>query len=83
MQLVSIIIRQFIFVNSKTGQKFIKKGCSLAVLHGLTAGDLGKSDYYHAENAQKKAVETDGNISADDARDFRRYASGKFLEIKL
>ena len=62
-------------------EKFIKKGCSLAVLHGLTDGDLGKSDYYHAENAQKKAVETDGNIPADDARDFRRYACGKFLEI--
>ncbi len=62
-------------------EKFIEKGCSLAVLHGLTDNDFGKSDYYHAEKAQKKAVETDGNISADEARDFRRYAIGKFLEI--
>ena len=62
-------------------EKFIEKGCSLAVLHGLTDDDFGKSDYYHAENALKNAVETDGNISKEESRDFRRYAMGKFLEI--
>jgi len=35
MQLVSIIIRQFIFVNSKTGQKFIKKGYFMDFLRFL------------------------------------------------
>ncbi len=62
-------------------ERFIEDGCSFAVVNGLSREDFGKNDYYHAEQALEKAISTDGNISADEARDFRRYAVGKFLEI--
>ncbi len=61
-------------------ERFTQKGCNFAVVSGLCAEDFGKSDYFHAQNALTRAIATDGNISAEEARDFRRYAIGKFLE---
>lgn len=61
-------------------ERFMQNGCYFAVVRGLSADDFGKSDYFHAQNALTRAVDTDGNISAEEVRDFRRYAIGKFIE---
>ena len=66
---------------SSITERFLEQGCSSAFVSGLCAEDFGKSDHYHAEQALEKAIRTDGNISADEAHDFRRYAIGRFLEI--
>lgn len=61
-------------------ERFTEKGCSLAVVSGLSREDFGKSDHYHAQQALENAIRSDGNVSAEESRDFRRYAIGKFLE---
>ncbi len=62
--------------------RFKDAGCRRAILSGISISDFeeGAGDYYHAELALKKSVETDGRVSSAERRDFRRYILPRLAE---
>ncbi len=73
-------IRSFDDAMLRLLDRFCDNNCRRAAIGMLSKEDLGKSDFYHADLALKKAISTDGHITAEEARPLRRYLIGKFLE---